>query len=308
MINSTSQGKAIFSNASEARLFGGNCAPMLGKFDILRARGLPAERTGLTMDEEAKARNLLREYLDFGGFPQVVLETVSEADRLRLLRGYSEMILYKDVVERHGVRNLHLSSAIFRQLASGFSAEFSVNKMYNHFRSQGVSLSKDTLHKYLGLFEDSAGIFFLRRHSPKARLRESWPRKAYLCDTGLARVWRGAGGEGGGSEMGRLMENAVFLELMRRGNGRPLQDLHYWHDAQGEVDFVVSEGGNATALLQVTYATSGGDMKARELKALLRAGEELRCRRLEVVTWSFEGVEDHKKTEVTFTPLWKFLM
>lgn len=276
--------------------------------EFLRARGMPAAGAGLTMDEEAMARNLLREYLDFGGFPQVALETGGEAERLRTLRTYSEAILYRDVVERHGIRNLHLSNAIFRQLASGFAAEFSVNKMYNHFRSQGVSLSKDTLHKYLALFEDSAGIFFLRRYSPKARLRESWPRKAYLCDTGLARVWRGAGGEGDGGETGRLMENAVFLELMRRGNERPLQDLHYWHDAHGEVDFVVSEGGKVAALLQVTYAAARGDVKARELKALLRAGEELGCRRLVVVTWSHEGTEDYEKAKVIFTPLWKFLM
>jgi len=266
--------------------------------EFLRARGVGTER--ITLDEQARIRGQLKEYLEYGGFPQVIFG--EGEDRLRLLKEFFDMILYKDVVERHGVKNTHLSSLLFKQLVASFSSEFSVNKLYNHFRSSGVKLSKDTLYSYLNYFEDSAGVFFLKRYSEKVRVKESWPRKVYLCDTGLAKVWKAS------EETGRLMENAVFLELLRARNLNPLLDVCYWKGNGGEVDFVVSEGGGVKALVQVTYATSPDEIEERETRALTKAAKELGCGNLTVVTWDYAGKGELDGRVVEYAPLWKWLM
>jgi predicted AAA+ superfamily ATPase len=58
------------------------------------------------MDESARIRGLLREYLEFGGFPEVVFE---EDEEMRILKEYSDMILFKDIIERHMLRNIGLA-------------------------------------------------------------------------------------------------------------------------------------------------------------------------------------------------------
>ena len=67
-------------------------------------------------------------------------------------------------------------------------------------------------------------------------IKESWPRKAYVCDPGISTVFRFS------DDIGKLMENAVFLELKRKQNKKPLLDIYYYRDyQQREVDFVYEE-------------------------------------------------------------------
>jgi len=143
----------------------------------------------------------------------------------------------------------------------------------------------------------------VRRYSERVSLRESWPRKVYACDTGLTRLFRR------GEEVGRLMENVVFIELLRRTNENPLWDIYYYRDQrQREVDFVVKEGPRVAQLIQVTYASSPDELDRRELDSLLRASEALGCGSLLVVTWDLEDeiVRDGKR--ITSVPLWRWLL
>jgi predicted AAA+ superfamily ATPase len=134
-------------------------------------------------------------------------------------------------------------------------------------------------------------------------LRESWPRKVYVCDTGLTRLFRR------GEEVGRLLENVVFLELLRRSNENPLWDIYYFRDQrQREVDFVVKEGARVIQLIQVTYASSPDELERRELESLVKASEALRCGDLLLLTWDLEGelVRDGKR--IWAVPLWRWLL
>jgi hypothetical protein len=105
------------------------------------------------------------------------------------------------------------------QLVNNFSKEFSVNALYYTFKSQGAKVSRATLYRYLNYFEDSVSVFLLKRHSRKIRVKEAWPRKVYLSDPGFSKVLRSQ------EDLGRLMENAVFLELLRARNESPFSTL-----------------------------------------------------------------------------------
>ena len=105
------------------------------------------------------------------------------------------------------------------------------------------------------------------------------------------------------------MENAVFLELLRKTNENPLIEIYYFKDyQQREVDFVIKEGLRVRQLIQVTYASSKDEIEQREIKSLIRAGDLLKCKNLLCITWDFEDKQKIKGKEIKFLPLWKWLL
>jgi predicted AAA+ superfamily ATPase len=92
--------------------------------------------------------------------------------------------------------------------------------------------------------QDTQAVFFVNRISKKIYKKESWPRKAYICDTGISTIFRFS------KDIGKLMENAVFLELKRMQNERPILGIYYYRDyQQREVDFVLKDGLEVKALI-----------------------------------------------------------
>ena len=233
----------------------------------------------------------LREFLWYGGFPEVVLSRGRE----RILSQYFDEIFYKDFVERHRIKSLEFGRFLFEFAFQNFSKEVSLRKIKNFF---GRNVSDRTLYEYSEKIQDTMAVFFLERYSKSIYRRKSWPRKIYICDLGVSSIL------GSGEDTGKRMENAVFLELLRKTNENPRLRFYYWRDLRGrEVDFVVMEGARIKQLLQVTYASARDEVEGRELKALFKAGRELNCSNLLVLTWDYEGEEDGIK----FVPLWKWL-
>ncbi len=264
--------------------------------EFLRAKGIGTSPE-ISGGKEAKIRNLLMEYLKYGGFPQVVFE---EEMKERLLREFAETMLYRDVVERHGIKSIGVAKMLLNHMISGYGREMSINKMYNFMKSQSLSVGKDTVYAYSSYFIDSLSVFFLDRYSEKPRMRESWPKKVYLSDTGLARS------ADRDVEIGRSMENAVFLALKRLQNKENFEI--FYHKNGGEVDFLILNGGKVDRLIQVTYDVEDPDVRKRELGALIKAFRRFGARSIEVITWDEEGTENIEGKVIRFVPLWKFLL
>jgi|Deesub1362A_J573_1020465.scaffolds.fasta_scaffold00466_7 hypothetical protein len=264
--------------------------------EFLKAKNVTTEY--LTMDEAAKIRNLLRKYLEFGGFPEVVLE---ETEKERILKEYFEMILFKDIVERHKLKNISLARFLLFFSLQNFSKEFSINKIIKYLKSQ--KFGKNTLYTYIDKIQDSVVLFVLNKFSQKVYQRESWPKKIYLCDTGLTKVVRFS------EDIGKLMENTVFLELLRLTNKKPLLEIYYWKNhQQAEVDFILKEGTKIQKLIQVTYASNKDEVEKREIKSLLKASEQIKCKNLLTITWNYEDTSKINNKTIKFTPLWKWLL
>jgi len=264
--------------------------------EFLTARNIPFNL--LSRDNEVDLKRALREYLEFGGFPEVVLEKEKE----KILKEFYELILFRDVVERYSLRNIDLARFLLSYFLQNFSKEISVNKISNFFKSQGRKFSKNTLYDYIEKVSDSIAIFFLKRYSEKVYIRESWPKKVYLCDTGISKVVRFS------EDLGKLMENAVFLELLRRANTQPLIEIYYFKTQNMEVDFVIKEGTKVIELIQVCYTIDDFETKQRELKGLVTASCELACEELVVITWDYEKEEIFKGKKIKFISLWKWLL
>ena len=108
-------------------------------------------------------------------------------------------------------------------------------------------------------------------------------------------------------DIGKKIENTVFLELLRKTNEKPLLGFYYWRDyQQREVDFIVKKGLEVKQLIQVTYASKIDEIEKREIRALKKASEKLNCKNMLIITWDLEGVI--QKENVKLIPLWKWLI
>ncbi|MHA1718619.1 MAG: ATP-binding protein [Promethearchaeota archaeon] len=253
----------------------------------------------LTNDEKSRIKGYLKEYMEWGGFPEIV---ILGEEKERILKDYFDAIFFRDFIERYQLKNINLARFLMSHLFQNFSNEISVNKIYNFIKSQ-ISFGKTTLYDYVSKLPDSMSVFFISRYSTKIYQRESWPKKVYICDTGLAKLSKFS------SDIGKLMENIVYLQLKRDQNNYPLQEIYYWKDSQKhEVDFLLKEGNIVKQLIQVTYATSLGKIEQREIRSLLKASNDFNCGNLLIITWDFESIKEIKEKKIMFVPLWSWLL
>ena len=176
------------------------------------------------------------------------------------------------------------------------SQEFSVHKFYHFLKSSGIKVGKNALYNYLSYLNDALIVFPLRKFAPSYKESEQSIPKIYFVDNGLLRI---SGIQG----KGRLLENLVFVELLRRG-----KDVSYYKTPMAEVDFVVREGRRTKQLIQTCFDAEDYSTRERELKALARAGRELGCRDLLVITWDESAEEKCRGKKIRFVPLWKWLL
>ena len=221
--------------------------------------GGPVDR--LDSEDRAALDQRLRRYLAEGGFPEA--QGTDARDRAALLAGYVDVVVLRDVIERHAVSNPLALRWIERQLLANPGGSFSVKKHYDTLRSQGVAVGKDTLHDYLAHLEDAFLVRTVAIHSASERQRMVNPRKAYPVDPGLIALFE----RSGRTHHGRALETAVLLELERRA-----YKIAYVRTAEGfEVDFLAQRAGDAPLLVQACLESEGDETWERELRALAAA-------------------------------------
>jgi len=108
---------------------------------------------------------------------------------------------------------------------------------------------------------------------------------------------------------GRILENAVAIELQRMASSQEDLDIYYWKNAQQyEVDFLLKKKNKIIQLIQVSYISSKDDIREREIKSLIKGGDALRCKNLLVLTWDYEDTTMVDGRKIHFKPLWKWLL
>lgn len=268
--------------------------------EFLRFKNITIELPVHSENEKAKILRALNEYLEYGGMPEVVL--AGEDKKFELINGYYNTLIRRDIIEKFKIRNEESLKAVLRLLLN--STAYSISKLYNTLKSLNYAVGKTTIQKYLSYIEMSYFMHSLPIFSFKAKDQMQYPRKIYFVDTGFIRALSTKTSE----NMGKLYENAVFMEFNRKLR-HPEQEIYYWRSPQKEeVDFVIRKGFTCAQLVQVCYDIDDYDTKKREIRALLKASKELKCKNLLVISEDKEGTEKHKGKTVKFIPLWKFLL
>jgi predicted AAA+ superfamily ATPase len=264
--------------------------------EVLKINGLELKKY-YSSYELAKIRHILSSCLKRGFFPDVVLGNI---DPFEFFREYLDLVMYKDIIERFGVRNRYALELFLKSCISSNTSLFSVHKVFNSLKSQGVKISKKTLYAFQRIVEDVGFGFFLKKFEWSRRKIELSIPKFYLVDNAIyTYVER--------EDVGRLLENVVFLELIKNGL-IPNEDFFYWRNTKGnEVDFVIRRGPHIEKLVQVTYASGRDDVNKEEINPLIKASTELRCNDLLVITWNYEDELKLENRKIRLLPLWKWL-
>jgi len=244
----------------------------------------------------SKTRELLKEYIKTGGFPLTF-----KLGRNFLVENYKD-IVERDVIQRYKMKYEKVLKELAKYYISTVSREISFNKLKNILNVKSVQ----TIKNYSEFLSNSYLIFFLEKYSPKLKLQMISPKKVYCIDNGFVEAMSFKASE----DFGRLMENLVAVELMRRKSyWFKNQEIYYWKDyQQNEVDFLVKEGEKIKQLIQVTYASNKNEIETREIKGLLKASELLNCKNLVVITWDYEDEITIENRKIVFKPLWKWLL
>lgn len=216
---------------------------------------------------------LLKEYLETGGYPEIVVKGLLGRDYLSTL---FDAVIFNDIVRRYKVRYGEQLAGIGSFLTANFGASVSVTRVKNILQFS----STHTVQKYLSYFGQTYLFFFLSRFAKN--MGEKWrsPRKIYMADTGLSAV----NSMTMSPNWGKLAENAVFLHLVRQGYV-PNKTLFSYQTKNGkEVDFILREGIKTVKLVQVCWEVADAKTEKRELAALSEAQKELGCKETVVVT------------------------
>ncbi len=236
-------------------------------------------------------RHLFLDYLQYGGFPEVVLKEDDEGRHL-LLKQYFEDILYRDVVTRHDIRDVASLHGLAVYLLTNTARLTSVHKLKTNF-----SISQDKTENYVSAILESCLMSAARKFGWSLKSVQRAGFKPYAVDTGLRNRVAFSYSE----DVGWLVENAVYNQLRR------------WHEEVffavngAETDFVIKEGMELAARIQVWHADPARtDIPKRELAAFDGLEQE-RCRCL-LLTNDLEKVIKRGKTTVHCLPVAKFLL
>lgn len=242
------------------------------------------EHTTITTSIKTKILHELKHYLEFGGFPEIYFKD-KELKKV-LLKQYFDDILYKDVVKQYNV-NAKKVTDLAVYLLTNVANPFTIRKIRNV-----TGLSIDSIKDYISYLEDTFLALPLNHFSYSLKQASQLPRKSYALDCGLRNIV----GFRFSSDSGRLAENVVRVELLRRG-----KEVYYWKD-RGEVDFVIKESDNGLTAINVTFTDK---IEKRETNSLhdLKAKFK-KVQRLIILTRDRE----EQKEGIEYVPLWKWLL
>ena len=248
-----------------------------------------------TTKEKSVLLNHLKNYLEDGGFPEVYKFGKSMSAKIY------EDIITRDILLRHRIKKIDELKKLGRYVVSNSANEITYSKLSRILGIKHIS----TVSNWISYLEEAFLIVKVERFYFKLKQQFIAPKKIYTIDTGLI----DSIGFKFSEDKGRIIENVVAIELQRRKNFQLDMEIYYWKDPQQrEVDFVLKEGNRIKQLIQVSFINSKEDINEREIKSLIKGGEELKCRNLIMITWDYEGEEKVKGKKIRYIPLWKWLL
>jgi len=248
-------------------------------------------------DEKAKLFIEMDDYLKKGGYPEIIKNREIEQAYLTAL---FDSIILKDVAQRHKVRKITELYDLADYLISNYSNPLSYNEIAEELSLGSVT----TVKKFCGYLAEPYLFFYLPRYNNKLKEMKKAPRKVYVIDNGFiyTRSFELS------SNNGRQLENIVFIELLRRGYHLKKSLFYYRTSNDKEVDFVTRDGRKVTSLIQVSYDISKAKTRERELDALVKASEELKCDNLLLITWDQEDSVEYNGKCVRIASVYSWLL
>ena len=289
----TGSNAALLSSEISTALTGRNKMLHLHPFsfsEYLRYLGRDYEHEQLTSKEQALLMHDCTHYLRQGGFPLVVKE-----NDIELLDDYFRDILYRDIIARYGLTRTNEIRQMALYLASNVGKRFSYRTLQNASGLKSTNSVKD----YLSYFGQSYLFFYVNKFDYSLKKQLAHPKKVYAIDSGFANRL----GFRFTEDKGRLLENVIYLELLRRK-----KEVFFHTEDDLECDFILRQGLDVKQAIQVTW-TLNAQTSPREIKGLTRAMDTYRLAHGTIITWETLSDQLTDLPEgVSHIPAWQWLM
>lgn len=275
----------LYVTGSNAYFLSGEFATLLsGRYIEIKVLPLSfAEYVSAFSDGATSHERLFDQYIHLGSLPEVAnLLRRNQKDLVDdYLLGIYNTVISKDVLTRTGTVDVLVLQDIARYLADNVGNFTTVKKITDTLKSSSRPSAYNTIDKYLNALRESLIFYPVDRYDIKGKKYLQTQQKYYLVDTGLRKTILGSGQ---GDDRGHLLENVVYLELLRRGN-------RVWVGKQGdkEIDFVVRTKNGDTEYYQVAYSTASPDVYEREFAPLKQLDDSYRKY---VITMDIGSVND----------------
>ena len=299
------KGKNLVITGSNARMLSSEMATVLtGKY--LQVEMLPfsleeffdwnkIDLHSVKPEQRTDSQILMDDYLRNGGYPEVV------ASR-QLTRSYLDTlfdsIIWKDVAKRHNVRNVTDLNNLAMYLVSNFCNPVSANELTAELGFSSVNTTK----KYMDYLHEPYIFYYLSRYNNKLKLMKKAPRKVYVVDNGFVASKAFSLSD----NLGRLLENQVFIELIRRGYDVEKTMFYYRSRNDKEVDFVLRKGTSIERLVQVCYDMSSPKTEKREVDSIIECAGELKCSNLTILTYNDKRIIKKDGYKIDVLPISEF--
>ena len=251
----------IFITGSNAYLLSSELSTLLsGRYVEIKMQPLSFKEyiEFLDSDKEMNLPEKFNQYLEYGGLPTIV-ELLDNPDTIGpFLEGIYNTVLMKDVIERNGVRDAALLESILKFIAANIGSIVSTKKISDYLTSSGRKTTSDTIDNYLKMLENAFIIYKANRYDLKGKMFLKTLEKYYIVDIGIRNKLIGLRN----TDYGHVLENIVYLELLRRGYEVTIGKI-----GSLEVDFVASKP-NEKIYYQVSATIMDEKTRERELRPL----------------------------------------
>lgn len=249
----------------------------------------------ITSAKKADIINAFHQYSASSALPELITEKDTSLHHA-ILHEYINMVVYKDLIERHGLTQHTLIKHFIKFLAINISNFVSINKLFNDFKSQGLQLSKNSLYDFLTYLEDSYIFYNTSLYSLSVREQQRNPKKIYAVDIGLKLLMDFQ------VDKGRILENIIFLELRRKHN-----EIFYLKGSQ-EVDFFINSAGSQQ-LINVALNISEEKTYEREIGGLYEAMNYLKIPKGTLIIGEGKPNSILKNNyQIDIIPAWQWLL
>ena len=210
--------------------------------------------------DENNLEEKFNEYLKYGGLPAITLIKDNSDLVLSYLNDIYNTIVKKDIIDRNNINDPALLENIIRYLSNNIGSPISATKISNYLNSNKITSNSNhqTIDNYLNMLEKSFIMYKAERTDIKSKALLKTLGKYYISDTGIRNIILGFRN----INEGHLLENVVYLELLRRG-----YRVNIGKSGSYEVDFV-AENPNVIKYYQVTQTLADDKVKQREIRSL----------------------------------------
>jgi predicted AAA+ superfamily ATPase len=202
-----------------------------------------------------------QQYLKFGGLPRVIDFEDDRALLIEYLSGVYNTVLLKDVMQRMSVNDKDVMENVAGFMLDNIGNITTAKRIADTLTSKGRAISHSTIDKYISALSESLLFYSVDKVGLKGRKRLYSQKKYYAVDTGFRQLVLGA--EQTEDDRGHVLENVVYLELLRRN-----LKVEFGRAGDKEVDFVVMTNDGITEYYQVAWTVRGEETRVREIAPL----------------------------------------